>query len=449
MVPRSSATTRRSAAVAVCSLVALHGCSAAPSSAPAEPAPPVAAREPPRAPQVPDVDEDAGCVAGSAALTSGAVTWHRVGHGERLRLHGMDGAVVVSAGARTYVVAAGEELRDDPDRRRGLSRGPVIWAAGRWPDDAWLVTDEGTDTAIEGSNPPAKLFVWRWNGARWQRPDRRHISADLDEAPRDLIWRPGAVLWPSLDSGRITLERFGAGGAAPELLLPFASEGHSLARLVPLVGREELLGVGGGRSTLLQMARWCGTCSEPTVEALPIHLCGAGPINTLDVGIGFAARGDRVAFDIRTGSIGAAVPPNCTAGRAKGEPGDCRPGDNAKGGPGKYTPGHVFVGLVDGASVRFELVPPSGEDPVAALSLSPRGDLWLAHRQLLRRGTDGAWMTFDLPAGARVVESVVALDDDDIWITSVAGGGWDSPRALDRIGVQSGTFDLDSGKARP
>ena len=356
--------------------------------------------------------------------TPATLTWNKVGTSKSdLQIFGMENAVAVAAGKRTYIVAAGEELRDDPARRAGL-KTPVAWALGRWPDDAWVVTDQGVDPKAEGSAPEPDLFVWQWKGERWERPVRKLINDDPETAMRSFLWRPGEFLTAACNNGKITFDRYSAGDAATPAL-SFPNDTYFCPRMYHLPGRNELLGADSPdrpqRSSTPRTSRWCATCTEPKIEPFTTRRCGVDPIDGVLVGLQAAHRGDRVAVDVSTSRR---VP-----------------------GGGASTHADEYVLLVDGESQRVDLVPTDGG--VDWLSIAPGGDLWVAaDDKLLRRRVDGTWADVALPADAKELLQVVALGDDDIWIVSAATSDHGSPRALHRTGAQAAALVLDTGKAK-
>jgi len=89
-------------------------------------------------------------------------------HAERspsLRVCPVRGAVVLCGEFAVYVQRDGVMVRD-ASMEAGLAHGPTgllttrVDIYGRWPDDAWLVS-EHCDV------PPCETTVQRWNGSRW------------------------------------------------------------------------------------------------------------------------------------------------------------------------------------------------------------------------------------------------------------------------------------------
>lgn len=345
-------------------------------------------------------------------------TWRLVGTGDGLDLHGIDGAVVVTAKRGAYVVAAGEELRDDAGRRKGLTKRTVMAAEGRWPDDAWVLSDEGEDTSVAGSQPPSKFFVWRWQGDQWSRPVPEHISEDPQYVQERVLWRAGELLFPTCEGGTMKYVRYSGDEASPPGLT-FPKEAIWCPKTFHLPGRGELLGVftihDKGRE--LRTARWCATCSEPVLAEHPLKRCGTD-IDVVHVGEAMAQRGDRVVLAYSTS-------------------------DRAE--DGSWRGSEDFVVTLDGDSVRGELLPLQADDMgVATMSLAPGGDLWVGGgKRLLRRAPSGGWTEVAGPPVGERIDRVVALTDDDVWVL-VDG----EPDTLYRSGAQAQALDLDRGAAK-
>ncbi len=388
------------------------------------PSPPVAAEAPPPGPPRP------ACVEPLARerLTTASVAWRRVGSSsDALAVYGIEGAAVVAAAGRTHVVQIGEVLREEPQRRRGLPSHPVVWAGGRWPEDAWVVTDEGVDESVPGSAPPNKFFVWRWTGDRWARPDRRRIHGDVQEVQRDLVMAgPGRLLLPSCpwdDRGVIELENYGT-SEEPARPLPFVVRPMSCPRLFFLPGSEELFAPDDGASeTSMRSARWCGKCEAPRQEPLEFVRCGGTKAPRVTLGLQAAQRGDRLTFVYARSH-------------------------EREGVRGSYVSDDFFLVTTQGAEQVVELAPPEGKDYPQSLSLGPSGELWMVTvKGLWRRSTEGVWAALRLPDDVESAEQVVALSTDEVWLVSSTKTGG---KALDRVGAEAeAPLDLQRGRPLP
>lgn len=418
-----------------CSLLlvlALSRCAApveaerSPAAARAEPPP-----NPPSTVEAPPVAVEAparpGCVEPlpRERLTTASVAWRRVGTSrDALAVYGIEGAAVVAAAGRTHVVQTGEVLRETPERRRGLPSHPVIWAGGRWPEDAWVVTDEGVDERVPGSAPPNAFFVWRWAGDRWTRPDRRRIHGDAQVVGRELMMAgPARVLLPSCpgdERGVIALENYGT-SQEPARPLPFPTRPMLCPRLFFLPGSEEFFAPDDGASEAsMRSARWCGKCEAPRREPLELVRCGGTPAPRVTLGLQAAQRGDHLAFVYE---------------RSR----------EREGVRGNYVRDDFFVVTLRGAERVAELAPPEGKDYPLSLSLGPDGALWMVTTKgLWRRSSEGVWAAIGLPDDVEAAEQVVALGPGEVWLVSATKSG---ARALDRGGAEvEAPLDLERGK---
>lgn len=424
----------RASSLSLLSLL-LAGCQAPPPPPPPQAAPVVAEVKPagpepvPTPVMLPKPEPRPACIGAipPERRTEASVAWRRVGATEgELAVYGIEGAAIVAAGERTYVVAAGEPMREDAGRRRGLSREPVIWAGGRWPDDAWAVTDEGVDASVPGSAPPDAFFVWRWAEDRWLRPDRRKIQGEVQELQRALMMSgPGRILLPECswdERGVIDLVAYGT-SEEPARPLPFVVRPQACPRLFYLPGSEEFFAPNDELSQekrAMRSSRWCGKCEAPRQSPLELVRCGAGPVGRVTLGLNAAQRGDRLVFVHETSH-------------------------EREGVRGHYLFDDFIVVTMVGTEVQAELAPPDGKDYPTSLSLAPNGDLWLAtSKRLWRRAGDGVWAAIGLPADVTEVEQVVALTAEEVWLVGETEAGG---RVLDRVAVDvPAPLDLARGK---